>query len=376
MVHAGLYIHIPYCKRKCTYCNFHFSTHFGTKEALLEALHREIAGRREEIPGLLAASIYFGGGTPSVLTAREIESLLHEVYAHYPVMQGAEITLECNPDDLGGAFLDEWREMGVNRLSIGIQSFSDRDLAWMNRAHDSAQSHAAIAKARQCGFENISCDLIFGIPGSGDVQWRDNLHLLFDQGIPHLSCYALTVEDKTALGHHIRSGKIQPVSDEDVTRQMRILFEEMRNHRYDAYEISNYCLPGHRAVHNANYWKGLPYLGFGPSAHSYDGRMRRWNISNNQLYADAVRSGNAYFETEELTRRDMFNEYIMVNLRRSEGIDMEWIRNSFAEYAAATEHELRELTSSPLLMRSGENYMLTDEGKLMSDWVIRNLFQV
>lgn len=333
MVHSGIYIHIPYCKRKCTYCNFHFSTQFNTLKALLEALHTEIMNRALEIPDILVDTIYFGGGTPSVLSPTHIESLLHTVYSRYPVQPCAEITLECNPDDLNREYLQDLHSIGINRLSIGIQSFSDRDLQWMNRAHNANQSKEALTLAAATGFDNISCDLIFGIPGATDTEWLQHLGILYDNGVPHISCYALTVEEMTLLEHRIRHQQMPALSEEDSIRQMLLMFDSMTHHGYEAYEISNYCLPGHRAVHNSNYWKGLPYLGFGPSAHSYYGNTRRWNLSNNQLYSDAVKNGKLYYESETLTRRDRFNEFLMIKLRRIEGIRIAELEQDFEEYA-------------------------------------------
>lgn len=376
MVHSGIYIHIPYCKRKCTYCNFHFSTQFDTLQALLEALHTEIKNRAQEIPDILVDTIYFGGGTPSVLSPTHIESLLHTVYSRYPVQQGAEITLECNPDDLNREYLQDLHSIGINRLSIGIQSFSDRDLQWMNRAHNAFQSKEALTLAAATGFKNISCDLIFGIPGASDEEWLQHLGILYDYSVPHISCYALTVEEKTLLEHRIRHQQMPALSEEDSVRQMLLMFDSMTLHGYEAYEISNYCLPGHRAVHNSNYWKGLPYLGFGPSAHSYHGNTRRWNLSNNQLYTDAVKNGKLFYESETLTRRDRFNEFLMINLRRIEGIRIAELQQDFEEYARDTLLELNRLQREGLIAVNEEGYTLTKEGKLLSDSVIRNLFQI
>lgn len=376
MVHSGIYIHIPYCKRKCTYCNFHFSTQFDTVPVLLEALHKEILLRRQEIPDIVVDTIYFGGGTPSVFSASQIESLLHAVYSNYPVSLGAEITMECNPDDLSRQYLQDLHSIGINRLSMGIQSFSDRDLQWMNRAHNAIQSKQALTLAAWTGFDNISCDLIFGIPGASDEEWLQHLSILYDFGVPHISCYALTVEEKTLLEHRIRHKLMPALSEEDSARQMILLFDTMTRHGYEAYEISNYCLPGQRAVHNSNYWKGLPYLGFGPSAHSYNGNKRRWNISNNQRYADAVNSGKLYYESETLTRRDRFNEFLMINLRRIEGIRIAELQQNFMEYASDTLLELNRLQGEGLIAVNAEAYTLSKEGRLLSDSVIRNLFQV
>lgn len=343
---------------------------------MLDALQSEIIQRTPEVKFDSISTIYFGGGTPSILSIQEIEVVLNSISSHYSLDLNPEITLEANPDDLNRHYLKELNSLGINRLSIGIQSFHESDLQWMNRAHTSIQSHHAIQFAIDEGFENINCDLIFGIPNSSDQIWSNNISQMIQYQIPHLSCYALTVEEKTKLYSAIRNKQSEAPDDEHTVRQMNILFQIMSEHGYEAYEISNYCKPGFRSKHNSNYWQGKPYLGFGPAAHSFHNTQRRWNISNNNLYIQYIESNLPYYETEELSRRDLFNEYIMVNLRRMEGIDTEYILEYHSEFYREFINQLNQLNHSKYFIKNKNSYSLTNEGKIMSDWIIRALFQL
>ena len=374
MKEIGLYLHIPYCKRKCTYCNFHFSTQFSTRPELLKALHKEIVSRSGEVQDSRVSTIYFGGGTPSVLSPDEIKELLHLIYTHYDCLSVKETTLEANPDDLNPYYLDQLLIAGIDRLSIGIQSFYDHHLEWMNRSHNATQSLNAIQQAKIAGFTNLSADLIFGIPLCTDEEWLQNLELMKANELPHLSCYALTVEEKTNLHHLITKNKMPPLADEHTIRQMSLMHDFMKANGYEAYEISNFSQAGHRAIHNSNYWNGLPYLGFGPSAHSYIGNTRRWNIANNHLYLQNVLQEQVYYDSENLSEKDQYNEFIMLQLRRIEGLDLSKLKSINPSWKINTQKTLSTYVDSGHLLCTNEIYTLTKEGIYICDKISSDAF--
>ncbi|MEP7253377.1 MAG: radical SAM family heme chaperone HemW, partial [Ginsengibacter sp.] len=324
---AGIYIHIPFCKQACYYCNFHFSTSTALKSDMLQALQKEVelSVDHNYAKGQEISTIYFGGGTPSLLNKRELSDLLSTIKNSYPVNPSAEITLEANPDDIDSVTLNDWKDAGVNRLSIGIQSFKDADLKWMNRAHNAADAAACIQMARDAGFHNFSIDLIYGTPDLDDDEWHQNVKKVLDLQVPHVACYALTVEPGTALQKMIKSGKKEEVSNDDQARQFRLLMQWMHEAGYEHYEISNFAKPGFRSCHNSSYWKGESYVGIGPSAHSYNGDARKWNIANNSLYIQSIKNNTIPFEEEILTADQKLNEYVMTALRTIEGIDLEFV---------------------------------------------------
>lgn len=348
----------------------------STKNLLLNALNTEIIDRANEIPQSKVSSIYFGGGTPSVLDISELEFILKNINSTYSLGEHLEITLEANPDDLNLNFLRDLKKIGINRLSIGIQSFQDADLQFMNRAHNAEQSHFAIQNSIKAGFNNISCDLIFGIPMCSHELWITNIHSLFNYKIPHLSCYALTIEENTKLHFDIRSNKIKPLNDSHTVEQMEILLDEMASHDYEAYEISNYCKKNFRSQHNSNYWKNGNYLGFGPSAHSYNGSTRRWNIANNLQYIQNISEGKNFFEFETLSLTNKYNEYLMLNLRKMEGIDMNFIQSQFPEFFPNLFKGIQKFIINGSLIRNNESVYLSNKGKYISDHIIRDLFEV
>jgi len=418
---AGIYIHIPFCKQACYYCNFHFSTSLKHKNDFVGALLKEMEVRSDYINDEPVETIYFGGGTPSLLTEEELGRIMEHIPQIFQVVKGAEITLEVNPDDIvssvissgtgtkeepGAAKLTAWKKAGINRLSMGIQSFFETDLQWMNRAHNADQAITSIRLAQAAGFHNISIDLIYGAPTLPDDHWRQNVEQALKLGIPHLSCYALTVEPRTALDKMIRHHKKAAVDPEDQARQFLLLMDWLAAAGYEHYEISNFALPGNRSRHNSSYWQGKPYLGLGPSAHSYDGISRQWNIANNALYTaawlettgkhllshkpadpDASRAteqpssnvkanpGAALIEREVLTPTQQLNEYIMISLRTMEGCDLSYISNRFGTPAA---REIERLAEPYLVQRkitrSGEALQLTREGKLLADGIAGALF--
>lgn len=372
---AGIYLHIPFCKRACHYCNFHFSTSLGSKNDVTGALLKEIELRRGYLDGAPINTIYFGGGTPSLLESSTIAQLIGKLREFNVVAPDAEITLEGNPDDIDPVHLSAWKEAGINRLSIGIQSFFEEDLRWMNRAHDAGQAKQCIADAQAAGIANISIDLIYGVPGLTDDRWIQNIQTALSFGIPHLSCYALTVEPGTALDKMIGLHKKTDVSADVQADQYLTLIRLLEAAGYEHYEISSFALPGMRSRHNQSYWQSKKYLGIGPSAHSFDGISRQWNVANNIRYAAALAKDELLFEKEVLSEKDRLNEYIMTALRTREGIDFDHVTTSFG---AKTVERLAELAAPYILRKhlvhAEARLYLTMEGKLFADGIAAGLF--
>lgn len=326
------------------------------------------------LPGAQIATIYFGGGTPSILQPEEISSLLENIFSRYDVLPQAEITIEANPDDISPEKLAAWKSAGINRLSLGIQSFIERDLQWMHRAHNAAQALKSIEMALASGFDNLSADLIFGIPGLSDDEWIENIQRLTAFNIPHVASYALTVEPETALLKMIGTKKKEAINNEHQARQFELLMDVMDRQGYEHYEISNFAKPGYRSRHNSSYWQQQPYLGIGPSAHSFDGNHRYWNVSNNVVYMNSVELENTFFEMETLTSVQKLNEYIMTSLRTIEGLDLEYVREIFSEEDA--ELVKKKLNDFPgkWLNVSNQYIRLTSAGKLFADKISAELF--
>lgn len=373
---AGIYLHIPFCKQACVYCNFHFSTSLKGKADVLQAMLKELELQRDYLQGRPVETIYFGGGTPSLLTADEINLLFETIYANYNVGVLKECTLEANPDDLSKEYLRMLRTTPINRFSIGIQSFRDEDLQYMKRAHNAQQADYAIKAAQDAGFSTLSIDLIYGTPGLTDAAWKHNLQKVKELSIPHFSSYALTVEDKTALQYAIAHKKAAPVDPEQAAGQLEILMEQAEEMGYEHYEISNLALPGRYAVHNTNYWRGNHYLGIGPSAHSFNGTARRWNVANNALYATSIlQQRKLNFEEEQLTPIEHLNEYIMTSLRTMWGCDLDRITNEWdstcAKQVELASHLFRE---KKWLTEDNRKLILTDAGKLFADRIAAELF--
>tara|TARA_B100000497_G_scaffold128121_1_gene173609 strand:- start:22032 stop:23231 length:1200 start_codon:yes stop_codon:yes gene_type:complete len=324
---AGIYIHIPFCKQACHYCDFHFSTSTKKKNELLAAICNEIELRKSEI-SVPVKTIYFGGGTPSLLNKEEIDLLIGEVYKNFEVEENIEVTLEANPDDLTKGNLYQLSKTKVNRLSIGVQSFFEEDLTLMNRAHNALEAKQCLTMATQY-FNNISVDLIYGIPGLDDNRWEESLDTIIAFGIPHVSCYALTVEPKTVLKKLIKNGEIAPVSEINSHRQYLILLDKMKKEGYVNYEFSNFGKQGYFSENNTAYWQGKSYLGLGPSAHSFDGNIRSWNISNNIQYINQIQIGKLPIKRETLSKTDRYNEYLMTGLRTMSGVSLNKVKNNF-----------------------------------------------
>lgn len=367
---AGIYIHIPFCRQACHYCNFHFSTSLHYKNDLVKALLTETGLQKNYLVKETIETIYIGGGTPSLLTNDELILILEKIKSEFAITSDAEITLEANPDDISEEKLTGWKKAGINRLSIGIQSFFDEDLEWMNRAHNSSQAidslHLAIGY-----FENITIDLIYGTPHLTHEKWKQNVDTALSLNIPHFSCYALTVEPKTPLFKMINMKQTKNVGPEKQSEQFLLLMEWMEKAGYDQYEISNFSKPGWRSLHNSSYWQGKSYLGLGPSAHSFNGNERQWNVSNNNRYIESISKGIIPFEKEVLTPEQKKNEYIMTSLRTIEGLNLE-------KFDSASVDKL--LKGSKKFINSGmiikeENFLtLTRNGKLLADGIAADLF--
>lgn len=372
---AGLYYHIPFCKQACYYCDFHFSTQLKSKRSIVAAMQQELRLRASELSAPLK-SIYFGGGTPSLLTVEELSLLIEQGRTLGVETRDIEVTLEVNPDDVTPERLQQWKEAGINRLSLGIQSFSTRDLKFMNRAHDAQQAHQSLVWiARQ--FENFSVDLIYGIPQQEGNSWTNNLAIIGEFKPPHLSCYALTREPGTAMDKYIKRGVMPEIDEDQAQREYQILIDWARQQGYLNYEFSNFALPGYESVNNSAYWSGLPYLGIGPSAHSYDGHTRSWNIASNPLYLKAIDQEKLPITREKLSAIDRYNEYVMTRLRTAKGIDLDEISQLFDE---KTLENLLKMAAKPIeqgLIVLGNNHLtVSEEGKFLTDGIASELFLV
>ncbi|MCX6304270.1 MAG: radical SAM family heme chaperone HemW [Bacteroidetes bacterium] len=379
---AGIYIHIPFCRRKCHYCNFFSLASQKLKEPFLAALKKEIVSTREYLGGEPVNTIYFGGGTPSVYRPGELQEVFTSPPDPSPEGEGGsvsrdrmEITLELNPDDVTEAYVAELKKTWFNRFSLGVQSFDDEDLLYLNRSHSAGQAVAAVKRLQEAGYENISIDLIYGIPGAGNGRWLRNLETAFSLGVPHISAYALTVESNTPLAWMISRKKSAPVSDEAQVEQFRILMEQARQNGFQQYEISNFCKPGWHAIHNTNYWNGVPYLGLGPSAHSYNGSSRRWNVSSLSKYIGGIDKGECIYEEEVLTDIQKYNEYVMTSLRTMWGCNLGKINYELriTNYELIGKRAAAFVQQGWLTENSGV-YFLTDEGKLFADRIAGELF--
>jgi len=374
---SGIYIHIPFCRKACTYCNFHFSTNLSRRSEMLECILAELEQRRGFLKKETVRSIYLGGGTPSVLDERDMDLFFGKIYDLFEVDADSEITLEANPDDLDRNYLKMLTDTPVNRLSIGIQCLDEEYLRWMNRSHNLQQAISSVENALEFGFNKLTADLIFGLPNRKSEDLLSDLEQFKKWGLRHFSAYALTVEPKTVLAHQIKIGKMPPLDEEASAQQFELLMQWAEENHYEQYEISNFAQKGCRAIHNSSYWHGLPYLGCGPSAHSFDGKNRYWNISNNALYMKSIENGQLPLEMENLSPKDRFNEYVLTRLRLIEGISVE---KTLALHPGA-EKELKAtvegfLESGLMEIRDDGNYALSRKGKLMADHISSELMVV
>lgn len=373
---SGIYIHIPFCKQACHYCDFHFSTSMKKKEAMLSALQKELVLRKDEFKDETVETIYFGGGTPSVLSSEEIKKLIDQVYQNYQVTESPEITLEANPDDLSNNRIVELSKCPINRLSIGIQSFFDEDLKLMNRAHSAKEAEDSLTMATD-HFDNISIDLIYAMPNMSTTRWKANIEKALSFGVPHISSYALTVEPKTALASFIKKGIVKPVADEVAQEHFNMLVDDMEKAGFENYEISNFGRPGYFSKNNMAYWQQKKYMGIGPSAHSYDGNRRGWNINNNPKYIAVLEKNELPMEVEVLTKTDKYNEYVMTGLRTSWGISLNRIKKEFgANFYKYVIQQSEKYIQEQLLYIDGDILLTTKKGRFLADGIAADLFML
>lgn len=374
---AGLYLHIPFCKKACSYCDFHFSTSLKLKEEVLASIRKELMLQKDYLSVNSLKTIYFGGGTPSLLSRVELEQFFELIFKNYSVEANVEITLEANPDDITSQKTKELKSLPINRLSIGVQSFSQVDLEFMNRAHTSEQALQCLKIAQDGGFDNLTVDLIYGSPTTSMQNWVSNLETIKLFGIPHFSCYCLTIEEKTALSHWIKKGKVKPLNEEQAFKQYEVLMDFGLAAGYEHYEISNFAKSGWYSVHNSGYWAGHHYLGVGPSAHSYNGNSRQWNVANNAHYIKSLQEDKVPYQREELSKEQRYNEFVMTCLRTMWGCNLE-VLSAFAPDACIAEFK-KNITphlNAGLVEHIGSTYILARKGKFFADKVISDLMVV
>lgn len=370
---AGIYIHIPFCKQACSYCDFHFSTNVSRKADVLEALQLEIKKRANYLQENKVDTIYFGGGTPSLLSNNELLEIFEGLNKQFNLSADAEITLEANPDDLSKEKLLALKASPINRLSIGVQSFFDEDLRFMNRAHLAEEAFDAIKKAQDIGFENLNVDLIFGGHTTSNKMWEQNLNHFFELNVPHLSAYSLTIEEKTLLANKIQKGKLSPVDDTKNYEQYLMLQQAVKERGFEQYELSNYCKDGQISRHNTAYWFGKKYLGLGPSAHSFNGTSRQWNLRNNARYVNAIETGKDYYEKEELSEIDQYHEYLITSLRTKWGIDLKEIEKRFSKHIQEHFIAKRAKLNAGTIENNGNQLKIKAALLFQSDEVVREL---
>jgi oxygen-independent coproporphyrinogen III oxidase len=373
---SGIYIHIPFCKKACHYCNFHFSTQLEQIDTFINALIKEIEIQKDYLNENIE-TIYLGGGTPSLLNSNHLEIILNAIHKNFRIEAENEFTLEANPDDIDFAKTKMWAKNGINRLSIGVQSFQEEALLWMNRAHNVEQSHNAIRFAQEAGIYNLSSDLIYGTPHLTDHALIKDIEILQQYKIPHISCYALTVEEKTTLFHLIEQNKIQKIDTEKQARHFEIIVDGLSKLGFEHYEISNFALPGHQSKHNSSYWKGKPYLGLGPSAHSFNTHSRQWNIANNTLYIKSLEDKKVPFEIEQLELVTQYNEYMMISLRLLEGFSMAVIESRFGfAYLEHTKTIAKSLLDEGKIEATAQGFTITKNARFLADGIASDFFIV
>ena len=373
---SNLYFHYPFCKQACHYCNFHFSTNSKNKDTLWETMKMELVLRFKEISEPIE-SIYFGGGSPSLLSPKAIGDLIKLIKLHFKLEDHLEVTLEVNPDDVTADYLSGLKKAGINRLSLGVQSFIDKDLVLMNRAHNNSQSLNALEIISKT-FTNYSLDLIYGMPYSSLAEWEENLETALGFNPPHISAYALTVEEKTALYHNVKKGEVVLLSEEAVEKQYQLMVQKLESLGYINYEFSNFGKPEFFSVNNQNYWQGKPYIGIGPAAHSFDGKnIRKWNASNNQLYINSIKEGKLPFKEEQLTLKDRYNEYLMTGLRTTHGISLLYVQENFGDrYGMYLEEQAARHLSENFFFWDGDHLKVTAKAKFLTDGLASDLFLV
>ena len=373
---AGIYVHIPFCKKRCTYCDFHFSTTFSTyREKLIHAICLELSLRSSELTNVPIQSLYFGGGTPSLLTAEELQSIVHSVRLNYQLLEHAEITFEVNPEDANVDNLKAWKEVGINRLSIGLQSFQASDLSWMNRSHSTDEGEMAVRMAQEQGFDNISIDLIYGLPDLSNEQWLHHLERALQLNVQHISAYCLTIESKTALEHFVNNGKLKRPTEDQQGEQFDLLVRTLKQAGFEQYEISNFAKDQKYARHNSSYWNFTTYVGVGPSAHSFNGNQRRWNIANNSKYYQQVGKDDDWFEEETLSPTEKWNEFFLTGLRTKWGV----LNENIEDLGGMTADEHKLLTTyveTGFIFEEEDRLVLTEIGKLQADGIASAFFRL
>ena len=374
---AGIYIHIPYCKKKCIYCDFYFKINADDMHDMISCIIKELISRKNYLKSSSVKTIYFGGGTPSILTKHDTNTILKTIYDNYKVCEKLEITLEANPDDLNRKKIADFFNIGINRLSIGVQSFKDDDLIFLNRNHSREDAIRSIKIAQEIGYKNISVDLMYGLPKQSLKDWEDNLNLLFDLNIQHLSAYMLTLEKKTKLFEYVKKNKVKMIDDLTIINQYYRLLSIAKKNNFVQYEISNFSKNNTLSKHNTSYWQNKLFLGVGPSAHSFDYKSRRWNIASNKKYIEKLNNNNIYFEEEVLTISQKFNEYILTNLRTKWGINISAIKSRFGgKYAWHTKKMIQKWSQKKYIKENNDIIILTDEGSVFADKIISDLFLV
>ena len=372
---AGIYLHIPFCKQKCHYCDFHFSTNLENQDRMVNAISQELILRRDSLSSETIETIYFGGGTPSLLNEDQLQLLLKTVFDTFEVGENPEITLEANPDDLSIENLQAFKKAGINRLSIGIQSFDDEVLQFMNRAHNSSEALNSIKIAHELGFDNITADLIYGLPNKDLIYWKEQVQQMIDLGVNHISAYCLTIERNTVFNHLEAKGELNLPEDEESHSQFEYLIETLRDAGFEQYEISNFAKEGFISKHNSAYWQGKYYLGVGPSAHSFDGETRSWNIRNNNTYLAEIEKGQSTFETEELTVKDKFNDFILTRLRTKWGLDKKMLNELLGNvHHPEFNQVLQRRIAQDSIKETEDAYVLTSKGKFIADGIAADLF--
>ena len=374
---AGIYIHIPYCKKKCIYCDFYFKINSDDMHDMISCIKKELISRKNYLKSSSVKTIYFGGGTPSILTKYDTNTILKTIYDNYKVSEKLEITLEANPDDLNRKKIADFFNIGINRLSIGVQSFKDDDLIFLNRNHSREDAIRSIKIAQEIGYKNISVDLMYGLPNQSLKHWEDNLNLLFDLNIQHLSAYMLTLEKKTKLFEYVKKNKVKMIDDLTIINQYYRLLSIAKKNNFVQYEISNFAKNNTLSKHNTSYWQNKLFLGVGPSAHSFDYKSRRWNIASNKKYIEKLNNNNIYFEEEVLTISQKFNEYILTNLRTKWGVNINTIKSRFGDkYAWHTKKMMQKWIEKKYIKENNEIIILTDDGSVFADKIISDLFLV
>lgn len=373
---AGIYIHIPFCKQKCTYCDFHFSTTFHSyRDRMIASICRELELQKDYLKNQPIETIYFGGGTPSILKMEELNQILKTIGDHFNTVKFQEITLEANPDDITEESITSWKNAGINRLSIGLQSFKESDLQWMNRAHSVQEAFNCVDLAVKNGIDIITVDLIYGLPGLTNEEWIRHIETVVKMGVKHISAYCLTVEEGTALDKFVQKGKIIPASEQHQAEQFLLLVETLEKNGFHQYEISNFCKQGFESRHNSSYWKGIHYLGIGPSAHSYNGHSRSWNIRNNHSYMNAIENLTPWFETEELSKTDVYNELLLTGLRTVYGVNLNQL-NEILTLNPDFHAQINQLCSKGLMEKENSSIRLTKTGRLQADRIASDLFRL